>query len=102
MTVPRTAATALSLAAIIASCFISYQPSSALDKPSDSPRTTSRQAASAAGREGWQLVWSDEFDYAGLPDSKKWTYEVGFVRNQEKQYYTQARKENARVEDDML
>jgi len=27
--------------------------------------------------EGYQLVWSDEFDYEGLPDSKKWSYDVG-------------------------
>ena len=25
----------------------------------------------------WQLVWSDEFDTPGLPDSGKWSYEVG-------------------------
>lgn len=41
------------------------------------------------------LVWSDEFNYTGLPDSTKWNYEEGFVRNNESQYYTKARKENA-------
>jgi beta-glucanase (GH16 family) len=50
----------------------------------------------------WTLVWSDEFDYKGLPDPKRWGYEVGFIRNNEAQYYTEARKENARVEDGML
>jgi len=50
----------------------------------------------------WKLVWSDEFDRPGLPDPAKWGYEKGFVRNQEKQYYTEARKENARVEGGML
>lgn len=50
----------------------------------------------------WQLVWSDEFDYEGLPDETKWDYEEGFVRNQEMQYYTRARQENARVENGML
>jgi beta-glucanase (GH16 family) len=50
----------------------------------------------------WKLVWSDEFDYEGLPDKKKWDYEEGFVRNREMQYYTRARKENARVEKGML
>ncbi|MCX7011895.1 MAG: glycoside hydrolase family 16 protein [Candidatus Sumerlaeota bacterium] len=50
----------------------------------------------------WELAWSDEFDSAGLPDSSKWNYEEGFVRNQELQYYTRARQENARVEDGML
>ncbi len=50
----------------------------------------------------WKLIWSDEFDKPGLPDESKWTYEEGFVRNQESQYYTQARQENARVEDGFL
>jgi beta-glucanase (GH16 family) len=50
----------------------------------------------------WELVWSDEFDYTGLPDATKWDYEVGFVRNRELQYYTKARQENARVEDGNL
>ncbi|ARS40744.1 hypothetical protein CA265_14195 [Sphingobacteriaceae bacterium GW460-11-11-14-LB5] len=44
-----------------------------------------------------KLVWADEFNYKGLPDSTKWDYEVGFVRNKEPQYYTKARLENARV-----
>lgn len=46
----------------------------------------------------WTLVWEDEFDVDGLPDSTKWGYEVGYIRNNEKQYYTNARLENARVE----
>lgn len=52
----------------------------------------------AQERAGWKLVWSDEFDRQGLPDTNKWTYETGFVRNREAQYYTKARPENARVE----
>lgn len=46
----------------------------------------------------WRLVWSDEFDVDGLPDTSRWTYEEGFLRNNEAQYYTRARRENARVE----
>jgi beta-glucanase (GH16 family) len=46
----------------------------------------------------WKLVWSDEFNQPGQPDPAKWGYEVGFVRNQEAQFYTLNRKENARVE----
>jgi beta-glucanase (GH16 family) len=56
---------------------------------------------SAAGPPaGCKLVWSDEFarDPDGLPDPKKWIYENGFIRNNESQYYTKARTENARVE----
>lgn len=50
----------------------------------------------------WELVWSDEFDYTGLPDSTKWGYEEGYIRNGEAQYYTRNRPENARVEDGKL
>jgi beta-glucanase (GH16 family) len=46
----------------------------------------------------WKLVWHDEFNKAGRPDPKKWTYEVGYVRNGELQFYTKDRPENARVE----
>ena len=52
----------------------------------------------------WRLVWSDEFDYVGLPDPSKWDYEVGGEGwgNNEQQYYTLRRKENARVENGKL
>jgi len=49
-----------------------------------------------------KLVWSDEFDYTGLPDKSKWDYEEGFIRNREMQYYTRERMENARVENGTL
>jgi len=58
--------------------------------------------ASAAELPGWKLVWSDEFDRAGRPDPAKWTYEEGFIRNRELQFYTANRSENARVEDGCL
>ncbi len=48
---------------------------------------------------GLKLVWSDEFNKEGRPDPNKWTYERGFVRNQELQWY---QPENARCEDGML
>ena len=51
---------------------------------------------------GWRLVWSDEFDYEGLPNSSKWNYDVGYIANNEKQYYTRSRRENARVENGVL
>jgi beta-glucanase (GH16 family) len=52
----------------------------------------------------WELAWADEFDYTGLPDSTAWDYDVGGHGwgNQEKQYYTKARTENARVENGIL
>jgi beta-glucanase (GH16 family) len=56
-------------------------------------------AACSAQKTGpaWKLVWSDEFNYTGLPDSSKWGNEVGFIRNHELQYYTKRRIENSRV-----
>lgn len=32
------------------------------------------------GYEGYNLVWAEEFDYEGLPDSKTWDYKYGQVR----------------------
>jgi beta-glucanase (GH16 family) len=51
-----------------------------------------------------ELVWSEEFDYQGLPDSDKWSYNVGGHGwgNNELQYYTKKRSDNARVEDGRL
>jgi len=50
----------------------------------------------------WELVWSDEFDYTGLPDPANWGNEVGFIRNNELQYYTSQRMENSVVSDGNL
>jgi DUF1680 family protein/beta-glucanase (GH16 family) len=50
----------------------------------------------------WKLVWSDEFNEPGFPDPEKWSYETGFIANNEAQFYTRERKENARVEGGML
>lgn len=47
----------------------------------------------------YQLVWSDEFIRDGRPNPKKWTYEDGFVRNQEDQWY---QRENAFCKDGKL
>ncbi|PWT74992.1 MAG: glycoside hydrolase [Bacteroidetes bacterium] len=51
----------------------------------------------------WKLVWSDEFNYTGLPDSTKWGYDIGAGGwgNGELQFYTR-QKENARVENGNL
>ena len=47
----------------------------------------------------YQLVWSDEFNYDGLPDDSKWSYDVGGDGwgNSEAQYYTNARLQNSEV-----
>jgi len=44
-----------------------------------------------------KLVWSDEFNDGIMVNTKDWSYEVGYVRNQEIQYYTEARPENCRI-----
>ena len=36
---------------------------------------------------GMKLVWNDEFNKNGKPDTAFWRYERGFVRNQELQWY---------------
>ena len=38
-------------------------------------------------KDGWNLVWSEEFDYEGLPDENTWGYEEGYQRNYEVQDY---------------
>jgi len=52
----------------------------------------------------WQPVWCDEFDVDGLPDSTKWSYDVGGGGwgNNELQYYTENDLDNARVSDGNL
>jgi len=52
-----------------------------------------------------KLVWSDEFNYEGVPDPKKWTYDIGTGiggwGNNELQYYTDL-LDNAYVKDGSL
>lgn len=36
---------------------------------------------------GYRLVWSDEFSTEGRPDPNNWTFERGFARNEELQWY---------------
>ena len=50
------------------------------------------------------LVWSDDFNKNGLPDTSKWGYDKGTGcplncgwGNNEQQYYTEGRTENARI-----
>jgi len=47
----------------------------------------------------YEFVWSDEFNKDGQPDPNNWTYENGFVRNEELQWY---QPDNARCEDGLL
>ncbi|WP_163710919.1 glycoside hydrolase family 16 protein [Mangrovibacterium lignilyticum] len=54
----------------------------------------------------YQLVWSDEFDYTGLPDSQKWSFDTegnahGWGNN-EQQHYTSDSLKNAEVKNGKL
>lgn len=56
--------------------------------------------------DNYELIWSDEFDYAGLPDSSLWKYDTegntsGWGNNEE-QFYTNGKIENAVVENGIL
>lgn len=64
------------------------------------------ETATEAGNR--RLVWADEFEQEGAPDSSRWTYDLGDGcpdicgwGNNELQYYTQ-RPENVRIEDGRL
>ena len=54
--------------------------------------------------QGWKLVYSDEFNYAGLPDTSLWSYDVGGHGwgNNEAQFYTYADSNNVKVKDGTL
>ncbi len=59
-----------------------------------------------SSQDGYKLVWADEFDYEGLPDSSKWSYDTkgnewGWGNNEE-QYYTSRRMANSEVKDGKL
>lgn len=55
-------------------------------------------------KDGWRLVWSDEFDGTGWPDAQKWSYDVGGHGwgNDELQYYTDRRLQNCYLEEGIL
>jgi len=57
------------------------------------------RAQQAKKETAYRLVWQDEFNQKGAPDSAKWDYEIGFTRNQEPQWY---QKENAYCKDGFL
>jgi beta-glucanase (GH16 family) len=61
--------------------------------PGDAPSTISTDGGV------WHLVWSDEFDVDGAPSAASWSFERGFVRNQELQWY---QPDNARVANGIL
>jgi beta-glucanase (GH16 family) len=69
-------------------------------KPQDKTPVTLTQKTTG---DNWEVVWSDEFDGTTI-DATKWTYDVGNWGwgNNELQYYTANRTENARIENGHL
>jgi beta-glucanase (GH16 family) len=86
------AALAVALAALLPACSGNPSPTAPA-----APAATPSPAASGA----WTLVFADEFDTPGALDPAKWGYEIGYVRNDEKQSYT-SRSENVRAENGTL
>lgn len=62
----------------------------------------STEAQTSAG--AWRLIWSDEFNVDGAPDSNKWGYDIGGHGwgNNELEYYTENKRKNARIEQGKL
>lgn len=58
--------------------------------------------AMSKAEESWELVWEEEFEYTGLPDSTRWVYETGWLRNQEEQWYAGPESGNIVVNDGLL
>lgn len=79
------------LCAAIASAAGGLDPIARCGEPSAAP--------CAPPRAEYELVWSDEFEEDGRPDPANWTYERGFVRNRELQWY---QPDNAWCEDGLL
>lgn len=71
---------------------------------------TSKKATTVTNKTTpWKLVWSDEFDRDGLPDTTKWGYDKGNGcpnvcgwGNNELEYYAVGRQENSRIENGKL
>jgi beta-glucanase (GH16 family) len=68
----------------------------ATDSASDVNRDTAMDQASVRAEagsdaipvpDGYVLAWSDEFEVDGAPNPKNWNFEIGFVRNEELQWY---------------
>lgn len=86
-----TSLVACSIAAICSPGFASADTSS----PSATPTTTSLLPEMP----GYKLIWHDEFDVDGKPNPENWSFETGFMRNHESQYY---QSNNASVSNGVL
>lgn len=84
----------LSLAAMMTACTVF-----ALFTACQTTSTPEISQEEVKAPEGMQLVWSDEFNQEGFINPANWTFEEGFVRNHEDQWY---QKESAAVKDGNL
>ncbi len=50
----------------------------------------------------YQLVWEDNFEHEGFPNPSYWSFESGYVRNNELQFYTVNELKNCRIEKNQL
>jgi beta-glucanase (GH16 family) len=68
------------------------------------PELAFERIKNAPTQKDWKLVWSDEFNYKGLPDDKKWGYDVGGSGwgNNELQFYTEKDTSTAFVSNGLL
>ncbi len=68
------------------------------------PETLFARIQQSPVSQGWRLVWGDEFNYSGLPDSLRWNYDVGGHGwgNYEDQFYLANSIENTYVKDGNL
>jgi beta-glucanase (GH16 family) len=77
-------------------------PPVAAPTPPSPPPSPPPPVSSGPAPAGYTLVWADEFDAAGLPDSTRWDYDTERNRlgwwNSERQYYAAARLQNSVVE----
>ena len=85
------------LACVLAAC--GPAPSQQTTESSESVSASETDPFAPNPPAGMKLVWSDEFNTDGRPDPANWTYETGYVRNHEAQWY---RPESAEVRDGCL
>lgn len=71
--------------------------------PEDNSNADLPDVKQSAPPEGykWEVIWSDEFEYTGVPDPAKWNYHSGAIGNNEQQGYTNSTK-NSYVENGKL
>jgi beta-glucanase (GH16 family) len=84
----------IALVAVMADC---------KDDPGITTSGSGEENDSEESSDKWELVWSDEFNYEGAPDSSRWNFETGASGwgNNELQHYTD-RLRNVEVSDSML